>query len=50
MTILKPSAEYNRRAAIIEGLRAGRSADGNNLVLGKKAQQEPPQSLKELKR
>ncbi|KYN45447.1 hypothetical protein ALC53_00005, partial [Atta colombica] len=24
--ILKPSAQYNRRAAIIEGLRAGRSA------------------------
>ncbi|KYN09101.1 hypothetical protein ALC57_18788 [Trachymyrmex cornetzi] len=24
--MLKPSAEYNRRAAIIEGLRAGRSA------------------------
>ncbi|KYN10983.1 hypothetical protein ALC57_16867 [Trachymyrmex cornetzi] len=24
--ILKPSAEYNRRATIIEGLRAGRSA------------------------
>jgi len=24
--MLKPSAEYNRRAAIIEGLRVGRSA------------------------
>ena len=24
--MLKPSAKYNRRAAIIEGLRAGRSA------------------------
>ena len=24
--MLKPSTEYNRRAAIIEGLRAGRSA------------------------
>jgi len=29
--MLKPSAEYNQRAVIIEGLRAGRST--NNLVL-----------------
>jgi len=32
--MLKPSAEYNRRAAIIEGLRAGRSATEIILFFG----------------
>ncbi|EGI59929.1 hypothetical protein G5I_11885 [Acromyrmex echinatior] len=31
--MLKPSAEYNRRVAIIEGLRTGHSATENNSVL-----------------
>ena len=31
-TILKPSAEYNQRAAIIKGLRAGLSNENNSVL------------------
>ena len=31
--MLKPTAEYNHRAAIIEGLRAWELSNGNNSIL-----------------